>query len=259
MKMLFSQYRERSHALAGTLAAERRFPALIPRLLARLGTILELPEPVLDGSAESLFVLGQRIQDLDLCYSQNVLESMIAYAGEVLRCSVSGTWEMIWHASIGIWEPLVRTQKGKYHRIWLRIVKFLHEDGAPYVGISVEVCLRSGGLDRSELHCRSGFKIVWARGSDRMVALVPGHAERRPRSGVLQRPGVRRSRGRAHWSRRLAASQVLISSCDGFPLVWCSKWMAPTPGEAGPDVRIRSVRGSELKSVKSHVVPGMWA
>ena len=259
MTMIFSRHGKRSHALAGTLAAERRFPVLIPRLIARLGPMLELPEPVLDGSVESLFVLGQRIQDLDLCYSRNVLESMIAYTGEVLCRSVNGSWEMIWHPNSGVWEPLVRTQDERYHRFWLYVVKFLHEDGAPYVGISVEICLRSDGLDRSELHCRGGFKIVWARGSDRMVALVPGHAEKRPRSGVLQRPGVRRSRGRAHWSRRLAASQVLISSCDGFPLVWCSKWMAPTPGEAGPDVRIRSVRGSELKSVKSHVVPGMWA
>jgi hypothetical protein len=103
--------------LEGLFPSGVRFLERVDELCARLPALLGVEPSQLDGTMRSLQAIDEKVRELDMAerFNPDLFESIVAYAGEVIRGAVGGAGVGTRSPQGDVFEPKVRDAKGRLY------------------------------------------------------------------------------------------------------------------------------------------------
>lgn len=123
--------REPVHILYNQIPSAERFMEEIPSMISNIAKKFEINPFELDKTLESMLILDKAIaRNNQLSYANNnmeILGSLIAYIGEVIRITINGEWLIKQDSGSSAWEPVIVAQNGKIASFCIIVFDELYE------------------------------------------------------------------------------------------------------------------------------------
>ena len=138
----------------GVQAFGERFPEHVPELVGRLSSVFPGLAGKLDFEAKSLYLLEEEVIRYNprWCCDPKIWIPILAYAGEMVRRSIGGEWQMKRRATQTylapeIWEPVLLKSDGSEYRDrygaifeqWYEMLREKHPPEYPFAALIVEM------------------------------------------------------------------------------------------------------------------------
>ncbi len=123
--------RDPVHILYSQIPSAERFMEEIPSMISNIAKKFEINPFELDRTLESILILDKAIaRNNQRSYANNnmeILGSLIAYIGEVIRITINGEWRIKQDSGSSAWEPVIVAQNGKISSFCIIVFDELYE------------------------------------------------------------------------------------------------------------------------------------